>query len=51
MTKKRIAEVYRFLAAASMKRLQDEEKIKLFPRLLKRVVDLLKIGGRHDVKR
>lgn len=36
MTKKRIAEVYRFLAAASMKRLQDEEKIKLI-RLLRQM--------------
>ena len=29
MTKKRINEIYRFLAVASMKRLNDEEKIAL----------------------
>ena len=34
MTKKRIAEIYRFLASASMKRLEDDEKIALI-RLLR----------------
>ena len=34
MTKKRIAEIYRFLASASMKRMQDDEKIALI-RLLR----------------
>lgn len=34
MTKKRIAEIYRFLASASMKRMNDEEKIALI-RLLR----------------
>ena len=36
MTKKRINEIYRFLAVASMKRLNDEEKIALI-RLLRQM--------------
>lgn len=36
MTKKRITEIYRFLAIASMKRLNDEEKIALI-RLLRQM--------------
>ena len=36
MTKKRIHEIYRFLAIASMKRLNDEEKIALI-RLLRQM--------------
>ena len=36
MTKKRIAEIYRFLANASMKRLSDDEKVE-FMRLLRRM--------------
>ena len=34
MTKRRIAEIYRFLASASMKRMEDDEKIALI-RLLR----------------
>ena len=34
MTKRRVAEIYRFLAQASMKRMQDDEKIALI-RLLR----------------
>ena len=36
MTKKRIAEIYRFLATASMKRLSDEEKVA-FMRFLRQM--------------
>lgn len=36
MTKKRISELYRFLAVASMKRLTDEEKVA-FIRLLRKM--------------
>ena len=36
MTKKRIAELYRFLSVASMKRMNDDEKI-MFIRLLRKM--------------
>ena len=36
MTKKRIAEIYRFLATASMKRLSDNEKVE-FMRMLRKM--------------
>ena len=44
MTKKRINEIYRFLAVASMKRLNDEEKIALI-RLLRQMKPVSKEIG------
>ena len=41
MTKRRISEIYRFLAAASMKRLSDEEKVE-FMRLLRMMKPVFK---------